>query len=74
MKNNIKNSISFQLPECLCGRLEEQAKMTTNSAAVNDSHISSVQSLSNVQLFVTAWAAARQDSVSIPELTQTFVH
>ena len=30
-----------------------------------DSHFSSVQSLSRVQLFVTQWTAARQDSLSI---------
>ena len=48
--------------------------MATNSAAVNDSHISSVQLLTNVQLFATPWAAAHQASVSLPELTQTHVH
>ena len=42
-------------------------------------HISSVQSLSPVQLFVIPWTAACQASLSItnhqlPELTQTHVH
>ena len=39
--------------------------MATNSAAVNGSHISSVQSLSRVQLFVTLWTVAYQAPLSM---------
>ena len=53
----------------LCtGRLEH-----VNAFSQRKRPFSSVQSLGRVRLFVTAWTAARQDSLS-PEFAQTHVH